>query len=142
MRKYNVNANIIRVTENLYYKAQSAVSCPMAAQEPSKSDKGAYSNQLSFTSSLREPCVRHWMTIKIVSASESYYRLRFADYIVVNSEYEEEADVPVDSLDTTTTLSKMDIVPDKTRVIINNTTVFQREFNIRGQWLEAVDRRT
>ena len=45
---------------------------------------------------------------------------RFADDIVVNAEEEEEAGVLVDRLDTTATRYKMEIGPDKTKVVTNN----------------------
>ena len=49
----------------------------------------------------------------------------FADDIVVKAEEEEEADLLLDRLDTTTTPYKMEIGPDKTKVRINNTNCFQ-----------------
>ena len=55
---------------------------------------------------------------------------RYADDIVVNAEVEEEAGVLVDRLDTTTTKYKMEIGPDKTKVMINNPNGFQREIKI------------
>ena len=42
---------------------------------------------------------------------------RFADDVVVNAEEEEEAGVLVDRVDTTTTRYKMQIGPDKTKVM-------------------------
>ena len=42
---------------------------------------------------------------------------RFADDIVVNAEEEEDAGVLVDRLDKTTTRYKMEIGPDKTKVM-------------------------
>ena len=45
---------------------------------------------------------------------------RSADDTVVNAEEEEEAGVLVDRLDTTTTRYKMEIGPDKTKVMTNN----------------------
>ena len=64
---------------------------------------------------------------------------RFADDIVVNEEVEEEAGALVDRLDTTTTRYKMEIGPDKTKVMTNNLYGFQREIKIKGQRLEEVD---
>ena len=64
---------------------------------------------------------------------------RFADDIVVNAEEEEEAGVLVDPLDRTTTRYKMEIGPDKTKVMTNNTNGFQREIKIKGQRLEVVE---
>ena len=63
----------------------------------------------------------------------------FADDIVVNAEEEEEAGVLVDRLDRTTTRYKMEIGPDKTKVMTNNPNGFQREIKIKGQRLEEVE---
>ena len=60
----------------------------------------------------------------------------FADDIVVNAEEEEEAGVLIDPLDRTTTRYKMEISPDKTKVMTNNSNGFQREIKIKGQRLE------
>ena len=64
---------------------------------------------------------------------------RFTDDIVVNAEEEEEAGVLVDRLDTTTTRYKMEIGPDKTKVMTNNPNGFQREIKIKGQRQEEVE---
>ena len=64
---------------------------------------------------------------------------RFADDIVVNAEDEEAAGVLVDRLDTTTTSYKMEIGPDKTKVMTNNPNGFQREIKIKGQRLGVVE---
>ena len=66
-------------------------------------------------------------------------KFRFADDIVVNAEEEEEAFVLVDRLDTTTTRYKMEIGPDKTKVMANKPNGFQREIKIKGQRLEEVE---
>ena len=81
------------------------------------------------------------MTLKVVSASEDglFAIFRFADDIVVNAEEEEEADIMVDRLNTTTTRYKMEIGPDKTKVMTNNPNGFQREIKIKGQRLEVVE---
>ena len=64
---------------------------------------------------------------------------RFADNIVVNAEEEEEAGVLIDRLDRTATRYKMEIGPDKTKVMTNNPNGFQREIKIKGQRLEEVE---
>ena len=64
---------------------------------------------------------------------------RFADDIVVNADEEEEACVLVDRLDTNTTRFKIEIGPDKTKVMTNNPNGFQREIKIKGQRLEALE---
>ena len=57
----------------------------------------------------------------------------------MNAEEEAEAGVLVDRLDTTTTRYKMEIGPDKTKVMTNNPNGFQREIKIKGQRLEEVE---
>ena len=64
---------------------------------------------------------------------------RFADDAVVNAEEEEEAGVLLDRLDRTTTRYKMEIGPDKTKVMTNKPNGFQREIKIKGQRLEEVE---
>ena len=59
--------------------------------------------------------------------------VRFADDIVVNAEEEEAAGVLVDHLDTTTTRYKMEIGPDKTKVMTNNPNGFQRDQDTRSE---------
>ena len=54
----------------------------------------------------------------------------FADDIVINAEEEEEAGVLIDPLDRTTTRYKMEISPDKTKVMTYNSNGFQRK--VRG----------
>ena len=52
---------------------------------------------------------------------------------------EEEAGILIDRLDRTTTRYKMEIGPDKTKVMTNNPNGFQREIKIKGQRLEEVE---
>ena len=63
----------------------------------------------------------------------------YADDIVVNAEEEKEADVLIDCLDRTTTRYKMEISPDKTKVMTNNPNGFQREIKVNSQRLEEVE---
>ena len=63
---------------------------------------------------------------------------RFEDDIVVNAE-NEEVDVLIDRLVTTTTRYKMEIGPGKTKVMTNNPNGFQRETKTKGLRLEAVE---
>ena len=64
---------------------------------------------------------------------------RFADDIVVIAEEEEEAGALIDRLDRTITRYKMEIGPDKTKVMTNNPNGFQREIKIKGLRLEEVE---
>ena len=66
-------------------------------------------------------------------------KFRFADDIVVSAEEEEEG-VLVDRFETTTTTwYKIEIGPDKTKVMQNNPNSFQREITIKCQMLDAVE---
>ena len=64
--------------------------------------------------------------------------LRFADVMVINAEEVEEASVRVDRLQTITRY-KMEIGPDKTKVMTNNPNGFKRETKIKGQRIEEVE---
>ena len=63
----------------------------------------------------------------------------FADDTVIKAKEEEEAGVLTDRLDRTTTRYKMEIGPDKTKVMTNNPNGFQREIKIKGHRLEEVE---
>ena len=55
--------------------------------------------------------------------------LRFADDIVVNTEEEEEAGILVDRLDITTTRYKMEMGPDKTKVMTKKNKMASKEIS-------------
>ena len=143
MRKYNINANIIRAIENLYDRTQSAVLF-----------NGSTAEWFRTTVGVRQGCLLSPTLFNIFLERIMYEALddhegsvsiggrpitnfRFADDIVVNAE-EEEAGVLIDRLDRTTTRYKMEIGPDKTKVMTNNPNGFQREIKIKGQRLEEV----
>ena len=84
-----------------------------------------------------EALVDHEGSVSIVGRLITNFR--FADDIVVNAEEEKEAGVLVDHLDTTTIRYKMEIDPDKTKVMTNNPNGFQRDIKIKGKRLEEVD---
>ena len=144
MRKYNINASIIRAIESLYNKAQSAVLFNGSTGELFRTTVGVRQG------CLLSPTLFNIFLERIMCEALDDYEgsvsiggrlitnLRFADDIVVNAEEEEEAGVLVDRLDTTTTRSKMEIGPDKTKVMTNNQNGFQREIKIKGQKLEKV----
>ena len=145
MRKYNINANIIRIIDNLYDKAHSAVLF-----------SGSTGDWFRLTVGVRQGCLLSPTIFNIFperimcEALDDHEgsvsiggplitNLHFADDIVVNAEEEEEAGILVDRLYTTTTGYKMEIGPDKTKVMTNNPNGFQRENKIKGHSLEAVE---
>ena len=79
------------------------------------------------------------MIMKVVSASEDHLLPTSAlQMTLVNAEEGEKAGVLVECLDRTTTRYKMEIGPDKTKMMTNNLNGFQREIKIKGQRLEEV----
>ena len=145
MRKYNINARIIRAIENLYDKAQSAVLFNGNTIEWFRTTVGVRQGCLLsptlFNIFLQrimcEALDDHEGSVSI--GGRLITNFRFADDIVVNAEDGEEAGVLVDRLDTTTTRYKIEIGPDKTKVMTNNPNDFQRKIRIKGQRLEEVE---
>ena len=145
MRKYNINSSIMRAIENLYDKAQSAVLFNESTGEWFRTTVGVRQG------CLLSPTLFNIFLERIMCEAlddhEGYVSIggrlitnfRFADDIVVNAEEEEEAGVLVDRLDATTTRYKMEIGPDKIKVMINNPNGFQREIKMKGQRLEEVE---
>ena len=141
-KKYKINANIIRVIENLYHKPQSAVLF--------NGSTGDWFGTIA--AEIRERCLLSPTLFNIllerilcqalndhesnVSIGEwLIINIRFADGIVVNAQEEDEADVLVDRLDTTTTRYEMEIVRDKTNVMTNDKSCFKGKIEIKGHRL-------
>ena len=145
MRKYNINASIIRAIENLYDKAQGAVLFNGSTGEWFRTtvgvQQGCLLSQTLFNIFLeRIMCEALDDHEGSVSIRERFItNFRFANDIVVNAEEEEAAGVLADRLDTTATRYKMEIGPDKIKVMTNNPNGFQRKIKIKGQRLEEVE---
>ena len=145
MRKYNINASIIRAIENLYDKAQSAVLFNGSTGEWFRTTVGVRQGCLLSPTLFNiflerimcEALDDHEGSVSI--GGRLITNFRFADDIVVNAEEEEEASVLIDRFDRTTTRYKMEIGSDKTKVMTNNPNAFQREIKIKGQRLEEVE---
>ena len=145
MRKYNINASIIRAIENLYDKAQSAVLFKGSTRECFRTTVGVRQGCLLSPTLFNiflerimcEALDDHEGSVSI--GGRLITNFRFADDIVVNAEEEEEAGILIDRLDRTTTRYKMKFGPDKTKVMTNNPNGFQREIKIKGQGLEEVE---
>ena len=144
MRKYNINASIIRAIENLYDKTQSSVLFNGSTGEWFRTTVGVRHGYLLsptlcnifLEGIMCEALDDHEGNVSIGGRLNT--NIRFDD-VVVNAEEEEEAGVLIDRLDRTTTRYKMEIGADKTKVITNNTNGFQREIKIKSQRLEEVE---
>ena len=145
MRKYNISASIIRAIENMYDKAQSAILFSGSTGEWFRSTVGVRQGcllsptlfNIFLDRILYEALDDHEGSVSI--GGRLITNFLFVGDIVVTAEEEEEAGVLVDRLDTTTTRYKMEIGPDKTKVMTNNPNGFQREIKIKGQGLEEVE---
>ena len=144
MRKYNINANIIQAIENLYDKAQSAVLFNGSTGEWFRTTVGVGQGCL-LSPTLFNIFLERIMCEalngnegSVSTGGRLITNFHLADDIVVSAE-EEESGVLVDRLDTTTTRYKMEIGPDKTKVMTNNPNGFQREIKIKGQRLKEVE---
>ena len=112
LRKYNINASIIRAIENLYDKAQSAVLFNGSTGEWFRTAVGVRQGCLLSPTLfiifleriMCEALDDHEGSISI--GGRLITNFRFADDIVVNADEEEEAGFLVDRLDTTTTRYK------------------------------------
>ena len=139
--KYNINASIIRAIENLYDKAKSAVLFNGSTGEWFRTTVGVRQGCLlspTLFNIFLERIICEALDDHVSIGGQLITSFRFADDVVVNAEEEEEAGVLVDRLDRTTTKYKMEIGPDKTKVMINNQNGFQKEIKIKGQRLEEV----
>ena len=123
MRKYNINASIIRAIENLYDKAQSAVLFNGSTGEWFRTTVGVRQGCL-LSSTLFKIFLERIMCEALDDHEDSVSiggrlitNFRFADNIVVNAEEEEEAGILTDRLHRTTTRYKMEIGPNKTKVM-------------------------
>ena len=140
-----MNACIIRAIQNLYDKAQSAVLFNGSKGEWFRTTvrvrQGCLLSPTLFNIFLErimcEALDDHEGSVSI--GGRLITNFHFADDNVVNAEEEEEACVLVDRLGTITTRYKLEIGPDKTKVMTNNTNGYQREIKIKGQRLEEVE---
>ena len=115
LRKYNINASIMRAIENLYDKAKSAVLFNGSTGQWFRATVGVrHGCLLSLTlfnifleRIMCEALDDHEGSVSI--GGRLIINFRFADDIVVNAE-EEEAGILIDRLDRTTTRYKMEIL--------------------------------
>ena len=144
MRLYNINANLIRIIEELYNKATSAVYF-----------NGGIGDWFRTTVGVRQGCLLsptlfniflerimtdaledHEGTVGI--GSRTITNLRFADDIDGLAGKEEELVRLVERLDKTSTAYGMEINAQKTKLMTNNINGINTNIRVGGQNLETV----
>ena len=141
MRKYNINANLVRTIEQLYDKAASAVQMNGSIGEWFRTTVGVRQGCLLsptlfniFLERIMSDAVEeHDGTVSI--GGSNITNLRFADDIDALAEEEQELEALVEGLDKTCTRFKMEISAEKTKLMTNSANGIQREIKVKGQKL-------
>ena len=145
-RKYNISANLVHTTEQLYDKATSAVQIYGSIGEWFRTTVGV--RQACFLS----PTLFNIFLERIISdaleehdgkvsiGGRNITNLRFADDIDALAEEEQELEALVEKLDKTCTRYKMEISAEKTKtkLMTNSANGIQREIKVKGQKLGTV----
>ena len=141
MRKYNISANLVSTTEQLYDKATSAVQM-----------NGSIGEWFRTTVGVRQGCVLSPTLFsiflerimldaleehdgKVSIGGRNITNLRFADDIDALAEEEQKLEALVESLDKTCTRYKMEISAEKTKLMTNSANGIQREIKVKRQKL-------
>ena len=144
MRKYNISANLVRTTEQLYDKATNVVQM-----------NGSIGERLRTTVAGRQGCLlsptlflfflEQIMSVvleehdgKVSISGRNNTNLRFADDIDALAQVEQELEALVESLEKTCTRYKMELGAEKTKLMTNSANGIQREIKVKGQKLGTV----
>ena len=143
MRKYNINANLVRAVEHLYDNAISTVHM-----------NGSIGNWFRTAVGIRQGCLLSPNVFniflerimsdalevhdgKVSIGGRTTTNLRFADDIDALAE-EEQLQAIVESLDKTCIRYKMEISAEETKLMTNSANGIQREIKVKGQKLGTV----
>ena len=144
MRKYNISANLVHTTEQLYDKATSAVQMNGSIGEWFRTTVGVRQGCL-LSSTLFNIFLERIMSDaleehdgKVSIGGRNITNLRFADDIDALAEEEQELEALVESLDKTCTRCKMEISAEKTKLMTNSANGIQRKIQVKGQKLGTV----
>jgi len=145
MRKYNINANLIKVIEHLYDHATSAVLLNGNTGEWFRTTVGVRQGCL-LSPTLFNIFLERLMTDALEDhegsvsiGGRNITNLRFADDIDGLAGTEDELATMVKSLDKTSQAYGMEINAEKTKLMTNNANGIKRNIEVEGQNLETVD---
>ena len=146
MRHFNINANLIRMIQNLYEKATCAVYLNNSIGDWFRTTIGVRQGcVLSPTLSnifleriMTDALNDHEGTVSV--GGRNITNLRFADDIDGLAGREEELADLVERLDKTSTAFGMQINAEKTKLMTNNTNGFSTDIRVNGEKLDCVNR--
>ena len=144
MRKYNINANLVRTIEQLYDKATSAIQMKSSIGEWFRTTVGVRQGCLlspTFFNIFLERIMSDALEEhdrKVSIGDRNITNLRFVYDIDALAEEEQELEALVESLDKTCTRYKMEISGEKTKLITNSINGIQRDIKVKGQKLGTV----
>ena len=144
MRKYNINANLVRTIEQLYDTATSAVQMNGSIGEWFRTTFGVRQGCL-LSPTLFNIFLERIMSDtleehdeKVSIGGRSITNLRFADDIDALAEEGQEHEALVESIDKICTRYKMEISAEKAKLMTNSANGIQREIMVKGQMLVTV----
>ena len=141
MREYNIDANLVRIIEQLLDTATSAVQLNGSIGEWFRTTVGVRQG------CLLSPTLFNIFLERIVSGAPEEHdgsisiggrnitNLQFTDGIDALVQEEQDLEALVESLDKTCTVYKTKISAKKTKLMTNNANGIQREIKIKGQKL-------
>ena len=144
MRKYNINANLVRAIEHLYDNAISAVHMNGSAGRWFRTTVGVRQGCLlspTLFNIFLERIISDALEVhdgKVSIGVRTITNLRFADDIDALAEEEQELEAQAESLDKICTRYKIEISAEKTKLMANSANGIQREIKVKGQKLETV----
>ena len=144
MKKYNINANLIRVIKSLYGKATSAVLFNSSIGDRFRTTlgvrRGCLLSPILFNIFLErimtDALENHEGTVSIGGRTIS--NLRFADNINGLAGADEELAKLVECLNKASTAYGMEISAVKTKLMTKNTSGINTKIKVNGQKLETV----
>ena len=139
MQKYNISANLVRIIEQLYDKATSAVQMNGSIGEWFRTTVGV--RQGCFLSPTLFNIFLEWIMSdaleehdgKVSIGARNITNLRFADDTDALAQEEQELEALVEGLDKTCTRYKMETSAEMTKLMTNSANGIQREIKVKGQ---------
>ena len=143
MKLYNINANLIKVTESLYSKATSAVYYNGSVGEWFRTTVGVRQGcllsptlfNIFLERIMTDALENHEGSVSI--GGRTITNLRFADDIDALTRKEDELVKLINHLDTTSTKYGMEISAEKTKLMTKNIKGISLDVRIGGQKLET-----